>query len=173
MNIILYLFNYIKYQPKIIGQLLNFIYRYIPLNKWAFDDSHFPKYRKFNIAELPKIISFKQALIDLYNITISHQTIANYCKNWGYQVSDNRGIRPYIVSMRMAFKHLKVLQKNCKFIAYGYSAYPLATQQFFHESKGKINFNITQIIGLTNNDEVSKEFPPFEQMIKRLHVSDE
>lgn len=340
MDIILYLLNYIKYQNKIIGQLLNFICRYIPLKQWAFDDSHSPKYQKFKIDELPKIISFKQdwewtdlisyykqrynktikpvfrrgecdipedyrcylcnapfqylmwndgkkksqhlkedygknkyklhyiyreftidffkmdlnslpknasslkfskfdshvmslcltlhinlglslrktkqALKDLYNISISHQTIANYCKTaaicvkpfvdnydygvgkvftadetyikirgiksyiWfimdaakrsiiGYQVSDNRGVGPCILAMRMAFKHLKKIPKNFKFIADGYSAYPLAAQQFFRESKGKINFDITQVIGLTNDDEVSTEFRPFKQMIERLN----
>jgi transposase-like protein len=158
----------------------------------------------------------KQALKDLYNINISHQTIANYCKTaaicvkpfvdnydysvgkvftadetyikirgiksyiWfimdaakrsiiGYQVSDNRGVGPCILAMRMAFKHLKEIPKDFKFIADGYSAYPLAAQQFFRESKGKINFDITQVIGLTNDDEVSTEFRPFKQMIERLN----
>ena len=60
VNIILYLFDYIKYQQKIIGQLLNFICRYIPLKQWAFDDSHSPKYQKFKIDELPRIISYEQ-----------------------------------------------------------------------------------------------------------------
>ena len=60
MDIILYLLNCIKYQNKIIGQLLNFICRYIPLKQWAFDDSHSPKYQEFKIDGLPKIISFKQ-----------------------------------------------------------------------------------------------------------------
>jgi hypothetical protein len=32
--------------------------------------------------------------------------------------------------MRMAFKHLKELPEKFKFIADGYSAYPLAAQQF-------------------------------------------
>ena len=328
MDIILYLLHYIKYQNKIIGQLLNFICRYIPLKQWAFDDSHSPKYQKFKIDELPKIISFKQdwewtdlifyykqrynktikpvfrrgecdipedcncylcnapfqyliwndgknkyklhyiyreftidffkidlnslpknasslkfnkfdshvmslcltlhvnlglslrktkqALKDLYNINISHQTIANYCKTaaicvkpfvdnydygvdktftadetyikirgiksyiWfimdaakrsiiGYQVSNNRGVGPCILAMRMAFKHLKEIPKDFKFIADGYSAYPLAAQQFFRESKGKINFDITRVIGLTNDDEVSTEFRPFKQMIERLN----
>ena len=328
MDIILYLLHYIKYQNKIIGQLLNFICRYIPLKQWAFDDSHSPKYQKFKIDELPKIISFKQdwewtdlifyykqrynktikpvfrrgecdipedcncylcnapfqyliwndgknkyklhyiyreftidffkidlnslpknasslkfnkfdshvmslcltlhvnlglslrktkqALKDLYNINISHQTIANYCKTaaicvkpfvdnydygvdktftadetyikirgiksyiWfimdaakrsiiGYQVSNNRGVGPYILAMRMAFKHLKEIPKDFKFIADGYSAYPLAAQQFFRESKGKINFDITRVIGLTNNDEISTEFRPFKQMIERIN----
>lgn len=93
----------------------------------------------------------RQALKDLYNINISHQQIANYCKTaaicikpfvdqypyqkgeafiadetyikvrgiktyvWlimnaacrsiiGYQVSDNRGVGPCILAMRMAFR---------------------------------------------------------------------
>jgi len=49
----------------------------------------------------------------------------------GYQVSDNRGVGSCILAMRMAFRHLKELPKNFKFIADGYSAYPLAAQQFF------------------------------------------
>lgn len=60
MNIILYLLQIIQDQYKIIGQLLNFICRYIPLKQWAFDDSHSPKYQKFKIDQLPKIISYKQ-----------------------------------------------------------------------------------------------------------------
>ena len=60
MDIILYLLNYINYQRKIIGQLLNFICRYIPLKQWAFDDSHSPKYQKFKVDKLPKIISCQQ-----------------------------------------------------------------------------------------------------------------
>ena len=403
MNIILYLFDYIKYQQKIIGQLLNFICRYIPLKQWAFDDSHSPKYQKFKIDELPRIISYEQdwkwndlisyyekrygktikptfrrvecdipdeltcpvcsapkpylswndgkkktqirckiclnlhspsddsrfskshklrcphcsyilepiksrkhfiihkcknpkcpyyrnnlrkvdkkhlseekykyklhyiyrefqidffkmdlnslpknasslkfnkfdqhilglclsykinlglslrktaqALNDIHGIKISHQQVANYLKTaavcikpfvdnynynvgdvftadetyikirgvkgyiWfimdaakrsiiGYQISDNRGVGPCIMSMRMAFKHLKELPEKFKFIADGYSAYPLAAQQFFIQSKGKIKFDITQVIGLTNDDEVSKEFRPYKQMIERLN----
>lgn len=87
----------------------------------------------------------------------------------GYQVSDNRGVGPCILTMRMALKHFKELPKNFKFIADGYSAYPLAAQQFFHEFGEKFKFNITQVIGLTNNDAVSKEFRPYKQMIERLN----
>ena len=87
----------------------------------------------------------------------------------GYQVSDNRGVGPCIMAMRMAFQHLKELPKNFRFIADGYSAYPLAAQQFFVQFKEKFKFNITQVIGLTNDDEVSKEFRPYKQMIERLN----
>ena len=87
----------------------------------------------------------------------------------GYQISDNRGVGPCILAMRMAFKRLKELPENFRFIADGYSAYPLAAQQFFREYGDKFKFNITQVIGLTNDDEVSKEFRPYKQMIERLN----
>ena len=156
------------------------------------------------------------ALKEIHNITISHQQVANYLKTaaicvkpfvdnydydvgsvftadetyikikgikgyiWfimdaakrsiiGYQISDNRGVGPCILSMRMALKHFKELPKNFKFIADGYSAYPLAAQQFFVDSKGSIDFDITKVIGLTNDDAVSKEFRPYKQMIERLN----
>ena len=157
-----------------------------------------------------------QALKDLYNISISHPQIANYCKPaaicikpfvdqypyekgdvftadetyikirgiktyvWlimnaasrsilGYQVSDNRSVGPCILTMRMAFRQFKELPKNFKFIADGYSAYPLAALQFAQEFGDAFKFNITQVIGLTNDDAVSKEFRPFKQMIERLN----
>ena len=401
MNIILYLLNYIKYQNKIIAQLLNFICRYIPLKQWSFDDSHSPKYQKFKIDKLPVIKPFikqdwqflieyykwkygktlkpvqrrngrtipddticplcgaphhfiydnnggngqyqckvcgqtfcngdivttpirfacpycshtleqkktrkqfiihkcvnpkcsyylhnlkkvdkkdlaedygknkyklhyiyrqftidffdmdlntlpknasslkfskynahimslcltfrvnlglslrktQQALKDLYNIQISHQQIANYCKTaaicvkpfvdnypyqkdtvftadetyikvrgvksyiWfimnavtrsiiGYQISDNRGVGPCILAMRMAFKGMSKLPEKFKFIADGYSAYPLAAMEFTRKFKDDFKFNITQVIGLTNDDAVSTEFRPFKQMIERLN----
>lgn len=74
-----------------------------------------------------------------------------------------------ILSMRMAFKHVSKLPENFKFIANGYSAYPLAAQQFYREFKEDFKFDITRIIGLTNGDEVSKEYRPFKQMIARLN----
>ena len=87
----------------------------------------------------------------------------------GYQISDNRGVGPCILAMRMAFKHLKELPERFRFIADGYSAYPLAAQQFFREYGDKFKFDITQVIGLTNDDEVSKEFRPYKQLIERLN----
>ena len=87
----------------------------------------------------------------------------------GYQVSDNRGVGPCILAMRMAFRFFKELPENFRFIADGYSAYPLAAQQFFREFGDKFKFDVTQVIGLTNDDAVSKEFRPFKQMIERLN----
>ncbi|MCL1827823.1 MAG: DDE-type integrase/transposase/recombinase [Candidatus Cloacimonetes bacterium] len=87
----------------------------------------------------------------------------------GYQVSDNRGVGPCIMAMRMAFKGLKKLPEKFRFIADGYSAYPLAAQQFFRELGSDFLFEITQVIGLSNDDEVSTEFRPYKQMVERLN----
>ena len=89
----------------------------------------------------------------------------------GYQVSDNRSVAPCILAMRMAFRHLTELPKNFKFIADGYSAYPLAAMEFARKFKDNFKFSITQVIGLTNDDEVSKEFRPYKQMIERLNCT--
>ena len=157
-----------------------------------------------------------QALRDLYGIRISHQQAANYCKTaalcvkpfvdnydygtgntftadetyikvrgikgyvWlimdvakrsiiGCQTSDNRGVGPCILAMRMAFRNLKKLPENFRFIADGYSAYPLAAQQFYNEYGDDFKFEVTQVIGLSNGDEVSKEFRPYKQMIERVN----
>ena len=157
-----------------------------------------------------------QALKDLYNISISHQQIANYCKTaavcikpfvdqypyeknevftadetyikvrgvktyvWlimnaatrsilGYHVSDNRGVGPCILAMRMAFQGLTKLPQNFKFIADGYSAYPLAAMEFAKKFGEDFTFSVTKVIGLTNDDAVSTEHRPFKQMIERLN----
>ena len=87
----------------------------------------------------------------------------------GYQISDNRGVGPCILAMRMAFRGLKKLPEHFKFIADGYSAYPLAAMEFARKFKESLTFQITQVIGLTNDDAVSTEYRPFKQMIERLN----
>ena len=73
------------------------------------------------------------------------------------------------MAMRMAFQHLKELPQKFRFIADAFSAYPLAAQQFFRKFGEKFKFDITQVVGLTNDDAVSKEFRPFKQLIERLN----
>ena len=88
----------------------------------------------------------------------------------GYRVSDNRSVGPCIMAMRMAFEKLKYkIPEGFKFIADGFSAYPLAAQQFFLEFGERMKFEITQVIGLTNDDAVSTEFRPYKQLIERLN----
>lgn len=87
----------------------------------------------------------------------------------GYRVSDNRGVGACILAMRMAFNNITKLSKSFRFIADGYPAYPLAAQQFASNEDNPLSFNITQVIGLSNDDAVSKEFRPFKEMIERLN----
>ena len=88
----------------------------------------------------------------------------------GYQVSDNRSAGPCIMAMRMAFEKLKnKLPEGFLFVADGYSAYPLAAQQFFLEFGERMRFEITQVIGLTNDDAVSARYRPYKQLIERLN----
>jgi len=87
----------------------------------------------------------------------------------GYKVSDNRSVGPCILAMRMAFKGITFISEAFKFIADGYSAYPLAAQQFALKEQDPLSFDITQVIGLTNDDAVSQKFRPFKQMVERLN----
>ena len=87
----------------------------------------------------------------------------------GYQASDNRGVGPCILAMRMAFRGLAKLPERFKFIADGYSAYPLAAMEFAKKLGKDSAFKVTQVIGLTNDDAVSTEHRPFKQMIERLN----
>ena len=215
---------------------LHYIYREFTIDFFKMDITSLPKnasslkFTKNNSYIMSLCLTYRvnlglslrktaQAMKDIHGISISHQMVANYCKTaalcikpfvdtypyekdpdnlgftadetyikvrgikgfvWfimnaatrvivGYQASDNRGVGPCIMAMRMAFQNLKELPKNFKFIADGYSAYPLASQQFFRQYGKKFKFDITQVLGLTNDDTVSKEFRPYKQMIERLN----
>ena len=96
--------------------------------------------------------------------------IMDACKKsiLGYQVSDTRAVGPCILAMRMAFEKFKEFpNKALKFIADGYSAYPLASQQCKLE-KGW-DFDVTQVIGLSNDDAVTTEFRWVKQVVERLN----
>ena len=66
-------------------------------------------------------------------------------------------------------KYLTTAVSAPAFIADGYSAYPLAAMEFAKKFKDNFKFSITQVIGLTNDDEVSRGFRPYKQMIERLN----
>lgn len=85
----------------------------------------------------------------------------------GYCSSVARDVEPCIYALRLAFEKFKKFPgKALKFIADGYTAYPLARQQF---ALNKMDFDVTQVIGLSNEDEVSKEFRWLKQIIERLN----
>ncbi|MGL5802372.1 MAG: IS6 family transposase [Cetobacterium sp.] len=86
----------------------------------------------------------------------------------GYQVSDTRSVGPCILAMRMAFDKFKDFKNNTiKFVADGYTAYPLAKQQF--ELEKNMLFNLVQVIGLTNDDPVSTNHRWIKQTVERLN----
>lgn len=60
MDIILYMLNIIQYLYQMNRWLILFICRYIPLRQWAHDDSHSPKYQKFKVDRLPKIVYYEK-----------------------------------------------------------------------------------------------------------------
>lgn len=85
----------------------------------------------------------------------------------GYRVSNSRDVGPCILAMRMAFAKFKSFPgKGLKFAADGYTAYKLAQQQFM--LKG-MDFNLIQVIGLSNDDDISKEYRWLKQIIERLN----
>jgi transposase-like protein len=85
----------------------------------------------------------------------------------GYQISDTRDTGPCILAMRMAFSKFKEFPgKALKFVADGYTAYKLAQQQFMLQ---EMDFNLIQVIGLTNDDPVSTEYRWLKQIIERLN----
>ena len=72
----------------------------------------------------------------------------------GYHVSDHHGARPCILAMRIAFQYLKKLPEGFKFIADGYSAYPLTSIEFTRKFGKDFFFQNTLVIELTNNNAV-------------------
>ena len=85
----------------------------------------------------------------------------------GYQISNTRDVGPCILAMRMAFSKFKEFPgKALKFAADGYTAYKLAQQQFMLQG---MDFNLIQVIGLTNDDPVSTEYRWLKQIIERLN----
>ena len=175
INIILYLLQlcYQLFQQN--RWLVNFICRYIPLKQWAFDDSYSPICVKPFVDTYPydkgSVLVGDETYIKVRGIKGYIWFIINAATRAiiGYQLSDTRSVGPCIMAMRMAFQHLKELPENFRFIADGFSAYVLAAQQFFRQFGDAFRFDITQVIGLTNDDAVSKEFRPYKQMIERLN----
>lgn len=117
-----------------------------------------------------KILSADETYIKVKGVRHYVWIVMDACKKsiLGYQVSNTRSVGPCILAMRMAFdKFQRFPGKLLKFIADGYSAYPLANQQFELE-ENKI-FDLTQVIGLTNDDPVSEENRWVKQVVERLN----
>jgi len=117
-----------------------------------------------------KILSADETYIKVKGVKHYVWLVMDACKKsiLGYQVSNTRAVGPCILAMRMAFAKFKEFpNKALKFIADGYSAYPIASQQF--KLKNNWDFDVTQVIGLTNDDAVSTEFRWVKQVVERLN----
>lgn len=116
------------------------------------------------------ILSADETYIKVKGIRHYVWIVMDACKKsiLGYQVSDTRAVGPCILAMRMAFEKFKQFpNKALRFIADGYSAYPLASQQC--KLSNGWDFDVTQVIGLTNDDAVSTEFRWVKQTVERLN----
>lgn len=195
MDIIIYLIQLIQYQYKIIGQLLNFICKYIPLKQWAFDDSHSPKYQKFKVDKLPKIIHYEvwnykdfipyiewrygkkiKPIRRRNECDIPDDCICPRCnapKSYLYKNNGSKGqIWCKVCDTKFSpqeNRFSKINRLRCPHCSRILEPIKSRKHYIIHKPKGKIDFKITQVIGLTNDDEVSKEHRPFKQMIERLN----
>lgn len=83
-----------------------------------------------------------------------------------YRVSPNRDTKIAVKAIDDVLSKLKEIPKDLNLITDGNPIYILA--QHFFASHG-INFDVTQVIGLTNKDEVSKQYRHLKQIIERLN----
>ena len=117
-----------------------------------------------------KILSADETYIKVKGVKHYVWIVMDACKKsiLGYQVSDTRAVGPCILAMRMALNKFKTFPADAiKFVADGYSAYPLAKQQF--ELRENLLLDLIQVIGLTNDDAVSTEHRWVKQVVERLN----
>lgn len=83
-----------------------------------------------------------------------------------YPVSPNRDTATAIRAIDDVLMKFKKIPEDLTFVVDGNPIYLLA-QHFY--AQHDIHFDITQVIGLTNEDPVSKEYRPLKQVIERLN----
>ena len=85
----------------------------------------------------------------------------------GYAVSSERTLEPCMLALRRAFSKFREFPGEAlKFISDGYTIYQLAQLQF---AMNGMPFTHKQVVGLTNDDPVSKEYRWLKQVIERLN----
>ncbi|WP_176717354.1 DDE-type integrase/transposase/recombinase [Vulcanibacillus modesticaldus] len=83
-----------------------------------------------------------------------------------YPISPNRDTLSAVRALDQVLMKLKDIPDDLRFIVDGNPIYVLA-QHFF--AQHGVFFDINQVIGLTNEDPVSKEYRPLKQIIERLN----
>ncbi len=82
------------------------------------------------------------------------------------RISPNRDTLSAIKAMDDVLSRLKEIPDDLSFVVDGNPIYVLAQHYFAQHG---IHFDVNQVIGLTNEDPVSKEYRPFKQIIERLN----
>jgi len=83
-----------------------------------------------------------------------------------YRIQKHRDWKSAVLAFNDVLVKFKDIPKNLNLITDGNPIYLLAQHWF---AQHDINFNVTQVIGLTNDDPVSTEFRPLKQIIERLN----
>jgi transposase-like protein len=83
-----------------------------------------------------------------------------------YRVRKNRDYQSAVLAVNDVLVKLKQIPDKLNLITDGNPIYLLA--QHFFAGYG-INFDVTQVIGLTNDDPISAEYRPLKQIIERLN----
>ena len=83
-----------------------------------------------------------------------------------YRISPERDTLAAIKAFDDTLKKMDPIPKNLSFVVDANPIYRLA--QYFFAEKG-IYFDLNQVVGLTNNDKVSREFRPLKQIVERLN----
>lgn len=86
--------------------------------------------------------------------------------NLSYRVSPNRDTLSAVKDLDDVLSKLPYIPDDLTFVVNGNPIYLLAMHYF---AQHNIHFDIQQVIGLTNDDSVSKELRPLKQIIERLN----
>jgi len=176
--------------PHVLGLILTYHINYgLPLRKTAalMYDVHCVKISHQTIANYANVVATRvKPFIDNFKYVLSNsfcgdETYIKIMGKWNYiffffdsvkkiilsyRVRKNRDFQSAIIAVNDVLVKLKEIPKNLNLITDGNPIYLLAQQWF---SQYGINFNVTQVIGLTNKDDVSKEYRPLKQIIERLN----
>jgi len=176
--------------PHILGLILTYHINYgLPLRKTAalMYDVHGVKVSHQTIANYRDAVAPRvKPFVDHFNYELSEsfcgdETYIKIGGKWNYiffffdavkkvilsyRVQKNRDYQSAILAINDVLVKLKSIPENLNLITDGNPIYLLARQWFVQHG---INFDITQVIGLTNDDPVSSEFRPLKQIIERLN----
>ena len=180
----------ISASPHVLGLILTYHVNYgLPLRKTAalMYDVHEVKVSHQTIANYRDAVAPRvKPFVDNfpYELSDSHCGDETYIKIKGrwhyvffffdavkkiilsYRVRQHRDYQSAILAINDVLVKFKEIPQCLNLITDGNPIYLLARQWF---AQYGINFDITQVVGLTNDDEVSKEYRPLKQIIERFN----